>query len=165
MSSVQSAKRASEESGAPVMATIEAPMRLTCGRRLFTSSVSPEFDSTSTRSNERSRPRSPCSASVGCRLIEGVPVEASVAEILAPTSPALPRPVTITMPSHASTRRTASRKPSPTRRSRFAIVLASSRITSRACSSHWLGSWSEGVALAMLPGTARGRDAGAPGGF
>ena len=44
------------------------------------------------------RPRSPCTASAGWRKWLRVPVEASVAVIFWPMSPALPMPVTIVLP-------------------------------------------------------------------
>ena len=43
-------------------------------------------------------PRSPCTASAGCRKNAGVPVLASVAAILRQMMPDLPMPVTITRP-------------------------------------------------------------------
>ena len=47
-------------------------------------------------------PRSPCSASAGCRNTDGVPVEENVAAIFRPISPDLPMPVTTTRPLQAS---------------------------------------------------------------
>ena len=44
------------------------------------------------------RPRSPWSASVGCRKWLGVPVEANVAEILVPMRPDFPMPETTREP-------------------------------------------------------------------
>ena len=98
MFSTQSACLARLELAPPVMAMIFAPMRRMGGIRERISAVSPELERARTMSSGRMRPRSPCTASAGCRVRLGVPVEARVAEILAPTSPALPMPVTTTRP-------------------------------------------------------------------
>ena len=73
MSSTQSARRASVDSGSPVIATIGAPILRAGPSRASISADSPEFESASRRSRARMRPRSPCSASVGCRTSDGVP--------------------------------------------------------------------------------------------
>ena len=62
------------------------------------SSVFPPKESRSTRSPLLMRPRSPWSASVGCRKWLGVPVEANVAEILVPMRPDFPTPETTREP-------------------------------------------------------------------
>ena len=52
-------------------------------------------------------PRSPCSASAGCKKNDGVPVDENVAAIFRPISPDLPMPVTTTRPLHANSSSTA----------------------------------------------------------
>src|SRR5258708_1060024 len=52
-------------------------------------------------------PKSPCSASAGCRKNDGVPVLESVAEIFRPISPDFPMPVTATRPLQAKSTSTA----------------------------------------------------------
>jgi len=52
-------------------------------------------------------PKSPCSASAGCRKNDGVPVLDSVAEIFRPISPDFPIPVTATRPLHSKSTSTA----------------------------------------------------------
>ena len=84
----------------PVMATIGTPSSTSEGSRRTISSVSPLCESISITSWRCTRPRSPWTASAGCRQWLGVPVEASVAMIFWPTSPALPMPQTITLPRH-----------------------------------------------------------------
>ena len=81
-----------------VIATRHAPIRRSAGIKRSTSSVSPLCDSAITTSSARMRPRSPCTASAGWSVKARVPVEASVAASFWPTSPALPIPVTITLP-------------------------------------------------------------------
>ena len=92
------AARPSVLSARPVMAMIGTPNSASGGNSRTTSSVSPLCERTSTTSSAWMRPRSPCTASAGCRQWLGVPVEASVAMIFWPISPALPMPVTITLP-------------------------------------------------------------------
>ena len=82
--------------GLPVMATIG--IARSDGSSRVTSSVSPLNDSISTTSSRCTRPKSPWIASPGCRKWLRVPVEASVAAIFCPTSPAFPMPLTITLP-------------------------------------------------------------------
>ena len=67
ISSTTSAASASEFLGPPVMAMMGAPSRRSEGRSRMISSVSPLLESASTTSPGISRPRSPCSASAGCR--------------------------------------------------------------------------------------------------
>ena len=70
------------------------------GRSRTISSVSPLWERISITSSRCTRPRSPWTASAGCRQWLRVPVEASVAMIFCPTSPAFPIPETITLPRH-----------------------------------------------------------------
>ena len=105
-----SAARPSVLSGRPVRATMPTRRAARCGRRRVISSVSPDCESASTTSSLRIAPRSPCMASAGCRKWLGVPVEASVAEIFRATSPALPIPVTTTLPVHSRIIRTPRQK-------------------------------------------------------
>ena len=81
-----------------VIATRHAPSRRIAGIRRRTSSVSPLWESASTTSSVRMRPRSPWTASAGWSENARVPVEASVAASFWPTSPDLPIPVTMTLP-------------------------------------------------------------------
>jgi len=100
----------------PVIATIGSPSCRRIEARFTTSSVSPEYDRHSAVSVDRNRPRSPWAASDGCTECEGIPSDASVALILAPISPDLPRPVTSTVPparAHESSRSTASMNAPP----------------------------------------------------
>ena len=60
------------------------------------SRVRPLLDITIATSTGRTRPRSPCRASLACSGSEGVPVEARVAEIFCPILNALPMPVITT---------------------------------------------------------------------
>ena len=99
-----------------MIATIGTPNSASEGSRRTISSVSPLCESISTRSSRRTRPRSPWTASAGCRQWLGVPVEASVAMIFWPTRPALPMPQTITFPRHERSTATA-RQNSPSSRS------------------------------------------------
>ena len=55
-------------------------------------------------------PRSPCTLSVGCRNIAGVPVDVMVAAIFRPMSPDFPTPATITRPLLAAMSSTALRE-------------------------------------------------------
>ena len=66
-SRVTSAARPSALAGAPVTAMSRAPIRLSVSRRRRISGVSPLRESSSTRSSSRMTPRSPCTASTGCR--------------------------------------------------------------------------------------------------
>ena len=86
--------------------------------------MSPLLESASSTSPLTMRPRSPWVASAGWRNSDGVPVEASVAEIFCPMRPLLPMPVTTTRPVQACSVSTARSKLS----SRRAM---SSRIASR----------------------------------
>jgi len=61
-----------------------------------------------------------------------VPVEANVAEIFCAITPALPMPVSTTVPGHPNTARAAAAKPSSKRSARAAIRSASMRTTLRA---------------------------------
>ena len=81
MSSTQSESRPSVDVPLPVRAMTPAPILRAAGMRALISAVSPEFEIAIRTSSLRIRPRSPWSASDGCRQSEGVPVEASVAEI------------------------------------------------------------------------------------
>ena len=63
-------------------------------------------------------PRSPCSASAGCKKTEGVPVEENVAAIFRPINPDLPMPVTTTRPLQASKSSTARSKLASSRASK-----------------------------------------------
>ena len=78
-----------------MIATIGTPNSTSEGSRRTISSVSPLCERISITSLRRTRPRSPWTASAGCRQWLGVPVEASVAMIFWPTSPALPMPQTM----------------------------------------------------------------------
>ncbi len=89
------------------------------------SSFSPLYDSAITTSSRRITPRSPCSASAGCRKNAGVPVLDSVAAILRQTMPDLPIPVRITRPPQPPTRATA-RANRSSRRSASASTAAAS---------------------------------------
>ena len=75
-----------------------SPLRLTVASRRRISSVSPLADSAITTSPGMSTPRSPCTASAGCRNSAGEPVELSVAAIFCAMMPLLPIPVTTTRP-------------------------------------------------------------------
>ncbi len=67
----------------------------------------PIADSASTTSPRTTIPKSPCSASTGCRYSAGVPVELSVAAILRAISPLFPIPVTTTRPAQPNINSTA----------------------------------------------------------
>src|SRR5450755_3629061 len=71
------------------------------------SSVSPDADKASTTSPRTTIPKSPCSASTGCRYSAGVPVELNVAAILRAINPLLPIPVTTTRPAQENNNSTA----------------------------------------------------------
>ena len=75
-----------------------SPLRLRRVSRRRISSVSPLAESATTTSPGISTPRSPCTASAGCRNRAGEPVELSVAAIFCAMMPLLPMPVTTTRP-------------------------------------------------------------------
>ena len=132
ISRTTSAACASELRCPPVSAMIGVDRRLSAGNRRRISSVSPLFERASTRSPGTTRPRSPCSASAGCRKSDGVPVEAKVALIFWAMKPALPMPVTTTLPSQAKMRATASLKAPSMRAQSCSMAEASTRRTPRA---------------------------------
>ncbi len=142
ISRTTSAAAASELFWPPVTAMIGAPIRLSAGSSRKISSVSPLFDSASTRSPGTSRPRSPCSASAGCRNSDGVPVDANVALIFCAMNPGFPIPVTTTRPEQARMRSTASEKSPSMRAQSCSMAAASARRTPRAYSA---GSAAEAV--------------------
>src|SRR5688572_30739494 len=96
------------------------------------SSVSPLYDIVITTSSAWMTPRSPCTASAGCRKKAGVPVLASVAAILRQMMPDLPMPVTMTRPLQLRIRVTARAKLSSMRCSSARIAAASVCRTLRA---------------------------------
>ena len=98
ISSVTVAKRARSQSLVETSAITGSASCLSTLASAMTSSVLPPKESSSATSEDRSLPRSPCIASVGCRKWLGVPVEASVAEIFWPMIPLLPKPETTTLP-------------------------------------------------------------------
>ena len=106
-----SALRARVDPGAPVRQTSRAPTRRMVSIRRRISFVSPLCDRATTTSSSCTTPRSPWTASAGCRKNAGVPVLARVAAILRLMIPDLPMPVTMTRPAQASSRRTAASKP------------------------------------------------------
>ena len=112
-SSTTSLWRPSVESFACVIATSAAPQALTCGSMTKSSSVSPDLENASSRSPASTRPRSPWIASAGCRKIDGVPVDASVADVFWAMKPALPMPVVTTRPRSPRTMSSARRNGSP----------------------------------------------------
>ena len=81
-----------------MIAAIGTPNSASEGNSRTISSVSPLCERISIRSSRCTRPRSPWTASAGWRQWLGVPVEASVAMIFWPTSPALPIPQTMHVP-------------------------------------------------------------------
>ena len=109
------ANPAIDDRGRPVIAIIATPWRLSAGTIARISSDSPEFDSASTTSSSVTMPRSPWLASPGCMKNDGVPVDASVAEILRATCPDLPIPVQTTRPRQASISRQAAANSGPRR--------------------------------------------------
>ena len=106
-SSATSAARASVDLRSPVSAIRGAPMRFSVSSTRVSSSVSPLYDIAMTTSSAWMTPRSPCTASAGCRKNAGVPVLASVAAILRQMMPDLPMPVTMTRPLQPRTSTTA----------------------------------------------------------
>ena len=99
-----------------------SPLRLSVASRRRISSVSPLAESAITTSPAISTPRSPCTASAGCRNSAGLPVELSVAAIFCAMMPLLPMPVTTTRPLPSLQRRISS-----TARSKSAAIGPSSR--------------------------------------
>ena len=96
--SATSAARASVESPREVTAMSGRRKRREYSTMLRSSGVSPDHESAMTASSPPIMPRSPWLASAGWMKKDGVPVEARVAAILAPTCPLLPMPVTMTRP-------------------------------------------------------------------
>ena len=94
-------------------ATIFAPIFRSAGSSRVSSSVSPLLESAMTTSSRAIRPRSPWAASAGCTKSDGVPVEASVAEIFWATKPGFPMPVTTTRPLQPRSHSTALAKGAP----------------------------------------------------
>ena len=76
--------------------------RLIVASRRRISSVSPLADNATTTSPFTTMPRSPCTASTGCRYSAGVPIELNVAAILRAMMPLFPMPVTTTRPRHSN---------------------------------------------------------------
>ncbi len=108
-----SAACASDDRSLPVSAISLAPWRFRCGISSTSSSVSPEFDSSSTTSSGVIMPRSPWPASAAWTKNAGVPVEASVAASLRAMWPDLPMPVTTTRPRQPKIARAAATNASP----------------------------------------------------
>ena len=81
--------------------------RLMVASRRRISSVSPLAERARTTSPRTTMPRSPWTASTGCRYRAGVPVELSVAAIFLAMIPLLPMPVTTTRPRQLNIRSTA----------------------------------------------------------
>ncbi len=94
-----------------VIAMIGIRNRLRVGNRADISSVSPLLDRASKTSCSCRQPKSPCTASAGCRKWARVPVEESVAASFCPISPAFPMPQTITLPEQFSSKSTAAQNP------------------------------------------------------
>src|SRR6202049_263192 len=135
-----SAANASDDCSLPVSAINLAPWRLKCGTRDTSSSVSPEFESSSTMSSAVIMPRSPGLASATCTKNPGVPVDASVAAMLRAIWPDLPMPVTTTRPRHSNSARAAARNAAPRRASSARMAAASVASTARASLSTRSGS-------------------------
>src|SRR6059036_801793 len=91
-------------------------------------------------SSRPTRPRSPCSESTGWRNEAGLPVEVSVAAILRPINPDLPRPETIRRPRAAASSLTAAAKAGPSWPATRRIASASRARTRRPRSARSLGS-------------------------
>ena len=85
--------------------TSPSPLRLSVANRRRISSVSPLAESATTTSPGSRTPRSPWTASAGCRNNAGEPVELSVAAIFWAIMPLLPMPVTTTRPRSSPQRR------------------------------------------------------------
>src|SRR6267143_1811177 len=81
--------------------------RFSASRSRMISSVSPPYETASIASPRASIPKSPCSASAGCRKKDGVPVLDNVEEIFRAINPDLPIPLTTTRPLHANNTSTA----------------------------------------------------------
>ncbi len=129
-----SAAWARGERALPVSATTGEPSRFTHGTRARISSVSPLFETASSTSPFTIRPRSPWMASAGWRKSEGLPVEASVAEIFCAMIPLLPMPVATTRPVQPRSVSTARSKLSSRRGMSSRIASASISRTLRAVS-------------------------------
>ena len=130
----QTAVWARVEPAREVMATSGIAKRREWASRSASSGVSPEFESASTASPRAIMPRSPWLASPGWTYWAGVPVEASVAAILRPTSPDLPMPETTTRPVVAASRSSARVKLASSMRPSCASASASSASTRRPAS-------------------------------
>ncbi len=96
--------------------------------------MSPLFETARSTSPFTMRPRSPWIASAGWRKSEGLPVEASVAEIFWAMIPLLPMPVATTRPVQAKSVSTARSKLSSRRGISARIASASVSSTLRAVS-------------------------------
>jgi len=107
-SSTTSLARASVESKRQQKEISASPLRFSVASRRRISSVSPLADKATTTSPGISTPRSPCTASAGCRNSAGLPVELSVAAIFCAIIPLLPIPVTTTRPRPSPQRITSS---------------------------------------------------------
>ena len=105
--------------------TSASPLRFSVASSRRISSVSPLAESAITTSPGISTPRSPCTASAGCRNSAGDPVELSVAAIFCAIMPLLPIPVTTTRPLPSPQRTIRS-----TARSNSAAIAPSSRAAS-----------------------------------
>src|SRR3989304_5365487 len=108
--------------------------RFQLSRSCRSSSVSPLLETAITTSSFTTMPRSPCSASAGCRKREGVPVLFKVAAIFRQMIPDLPMPVTTTRPRHLDTSSTARENLSSRRWMRFSMARASLATTRSALS-------------------------------
>ena len=131
---------AREDSRLPLMVTRPVPMRLTMGRMVMTSEVSPELEMTSATSSGVIMPRSPWLASPGWTKNAGVPVLASVEAILPPTWPDLPMPITTTRPRQFRSISQAAANSGPMRAASAVTACASISITERAWSMALCGS-------------------------
>src|SRR6266849_1188807 len=136
----------------PVSVTSGISNRFSASSRRIISSVSPPYDTASMASPRASMPKSPCSASAGCRKNDGVPVLESVAEIFRPISPDLPIPVTATRPLQAKSPSTALAKLASSRALTSCSARASISSTRRAVSKLIAGSNAEQPLL--IPSTA-----------
>jgi hypothetical protein len=116
----------------PVMAMIGTFKASNDGSRRITSSVSPLWERISITSSRCTRPRSPWTASAGCRQWLRVPVDARVAMIFCPTRPALPIPDTITLPGQSKIHCTARQNSLSSRLATLARAWLSSSMICRA---------------------------------
>ena len=91
----------------PVIAINGTRSRLIVASNCKISSVSPMPKAPAPTSPRTTIPKSPCSASTGCRYNAGVPVELNVAAILRAINPLLPMPVTTTRPAQQNSNSTA----------------------------------------------------------